>query len=82
MEGKKFGDVPMNLEMRLSVEDSPNSGGCSIDAIRACKIALDRGVSGELISIPAYLMKHPPQQFPDSVAKEMVEEFIKGERER
>jgi len=82
LEGRKFGDVPLNLEMRLEVEDSPNSGGVVIDAVRAAKIALDRKISGALISVSSYFMKHPPQQFPDSVAKTMVEEFIKAERER
>lgn len=82
MEGKKFGDVPLELELRLSVEDSPNSGGCIIDAIRMMKLAIDRGVGGALISPSSYFMKHPPQQFPDSVCKQMVEEFIRGERER
>ncbi|RMD56645.1 MAG: inositol-3-phosphate synthase [Nitrospirae bacterium] len=82
MEGRMFGDVPMELELRLSVEDSPDSAGCAIDAIRCCKLALERGVSGALTSISAYTMKHPPEQFPDTVAKEMVDEFIKGERER
>ena len=82
MEGKHFGDVPMNLELRLSVEDSPNSAGVVIDALRCAKIAKDRGIGGALISPSSYFMKHPPQQFPDSVAKNMVEEFIKGERER
>lgn len=82
MEGRVFGDVPMNLELRLSVEDSPNSAGCVIDAIRCCKLALDRGIGGALTSISAYTMKHPPLQFPDEKAKEMVEEFIIGERGR
>ncbi|MFH1224311.1 MAG: inositol-3-phosphate synthase [Candidatus Diapherotrites archaeon] len=82
MEGRKFGDVPLDLELRLSVEDSPNSAGVVIDAIRAAKLALDRGTGGALLSVSAYFMKHPPQQFPDSVARNMVEEFIKGERER
>lgn len=82
MEGRKFGDVPLDLELRLSVEDSPNSAGVVIDAIRAAKVALDRGTGGALLSASAYFMKHPPQQFPDSVARTMVEEFIKGERER
>lgn len=82
MEGTKFGDVPLDIELRLSVEDSPNSAGCIIDAIRMLKLGLDRGVGGALISPSAYFMKHPPQQFPDSVAREMVEEFIRGERER
>jgi len=82
MEGRIFGDVPMNLELRLSVEDSPNSAGCAIDAIRCCKVALDRGIGGVLTSISAYTMKHPPQQFPDQKARMMVEEFIEGKRER
>ncbi len=82
MEGRKFGDVPVNLELRLSVEDSPNSSGVAIDAIRCAKLALDRNISGRLLSISSYTMKHPPQQFPDTVARQMVEEYIKGERER
>ena len=82
IEAEHFGGVPMELEARLSVEDSPNSAGIVIDALRACKLAKDRGIGGPITSVSAYLMKHPPQQFPDSVAKEMVEEFIKGERER
>lgn len=82
LEGTNFGDVPLNLELRLSVEDSPNSAGCVIDAIRAMKLALDRKVAGRLISISSYLMKHPPQQYPDPIARSMVEEFIHGERER
>ena len=82
MEGRIFGDVPMHIELRLSVEDSPNSAGCAIDAIRCCKLALDRGIGGPLISISAYTMKHPPEQYPDNVAREMVEEFIQGKRER
>lgn len=80
MEGKLFGDVPMNLELRLSVEDSPNSAGVAIDAIRCCKMALDRGVGGVLISPSAYLCKHPPQQFCDSEAYQLVEDFISGGR--
>lgn len=82
MEGRIFGDIPINLELRLSVEDSPNSGGCTIDAIRCCKLALERGIGGPLTSISSYTMKHPPEQFPDEKAREMVEEFIKGKRER
>ncbi len=82
LEGKGFGDVPMNLEMRLSVEDSPNSAGVVIDAIRAAKLALDRKTGGPIISASAYFMKHPPQQFPDPVARQMLEEFISGARER
>lgn len=82
MEGKLFGDIPMDLELRLSVEDSPNSAGCVIDAIRCCKLALDRGVNGALTSISAYTMKHPLEQFADDKAKDLVEEFIEGKRER
>ncbi len=82
MEGRKFGNAPVNLELRLSVEDSPNSAGVAIDAIRCAKLGLDRGIGGRLISISSYTMKHPPQQFPDDVARRMVEEFIKAERER
>jgi len=82
IEGRKFGNVPIELELRLSVEDSPNSAGCVIDLIRLLKLALDRKVSGVLISSSAYFMKHPPQQFTDEKAREMVEEFIKGQRER
>jgi myo-inositol-1-phosphate synthase len=82
IEGRIFGDIPIDLELRLSVEDSPNSGGCVIDAIRCCKVARDRGVGGVLESISGYTMKHPLHQFPDDVARRMVEEFIKGERFR
>jgi len=80
MEGKIFGEIDMNLELRLSVEDSPNSAGCAIDAIRCCKLALKRKIGGPLISISAYTMKHPPVQIPDNEAKKMVEEFIAGKR--
>lgn len=82
LEGRLFGDVPMYVEVKLNVEDSPNSGGSMIDAIRCCKLARDRGIGGPLYSISAYTMKHPPVQYPDWQAKKMVEEFIKGERER
>ena len=81
MEGKIFGNVPMNLELRLSVEDSPNSAGVAIDAIRCCKLALDRGQGGILTSPSAYFMKHPPKQFTDDEAFHMVETFIRGEEE-
>ena len=81
MEGREFGDIPLNLELRLSVEDSPNSAGAAIDAIRCCKVALDRGISGALTSISAATMKHPPIQYSDSEAKEMVEDFISGLRQ-
>jgi myo-inositol-1-phosphate synthase len=82
MEGNQFGDLPAQLELRLSVEDSPNCAGCVIDVIRGVKLALDRKIGGALISLPAYFMKHPPEQYSDHVGKEMVEEFIRGERER
>jgi len=82
IEGRIFGDIPIDLELRLSVEDSPNSAGCVIDAIRCCKVARDRGVGGALESISGYTMKHPIRQFPDDVARRMVEEFIRGERFR
>ncbi len=78
MEGKIFGDVPMNLELRLSVEDSPNSAGVAIDLIRCCKLALERGVGGVLHAPAAYLFKHPPRQFTDDQAYLMINEFING----
>ena len=78
MEGRMFGNIPLNMELRLSVEDSPNSAGVAIDAIRCCKLALDREISGPLIAISAFTMKHPPVQYPDTVAKEMVRIFICG----
>jgi len=81
LEGRIFGNVPIELELRLAVEDSPNSAGVAIDAIRCCQLARDRGVSGPLTSISAYTMKHPPQQFPDAEARMLVERFIKGEIE-
>lgn len=82
LEGRMFGDVPMNLECRLSVEDSPNSAGVVIDAIRCLKLARERGVSGPLLSPSAYFMKHPPEQYNDDEAYGRTEEFIRGERER
>ncbi len=78
IEGRGFGGFPVTMEMRLSVEDSPNSAGCGIDAIRACKIARDRKIGGPLISISAYTMKHPPKQIVDYEAKELVRKFIQG----
>jgi myo-inositol-1-phosphate synthase len=81
MEGKLFGDVPMNIELRLCVEDSPNSAGVAIDSIRCCKLALNRGIGGVLYSPSAYFSKHPPKQFPDDEAYRMTEEFIEGKRE-
>ena len=76
LEGTQWGNVPMNLELRLSVEDSPNSAACVMDAIRCCKIALERGEGGALIGPSAYFCKHPPQQFNDDTAAQMVEEYI------
>jgi myo-inositol-1-phosphate synthase len=80
MEGKLFGDVPMNLELRLSVEDSPNSAGVVIDAIRCMKLALDQGKGGLLVGASAYFCKHPPVQFTDEEARQMTEDFIAGKR--
>lgn len=77
MEGRTFGDVPLNLELKLEVWDSPNSAGVVIDAIRCCKLALDRGESGELVAPSAYFMKSPPIQYTDDQAHNMVEEYIK-----
>jgi myo-inositol-1-phosphate synthase len=77
MEGTTFGDVPLNLEMKLEVWDSPNSAGVVIDAVRCCKLALDHGLKGSLIAPSAYFKKSPPQQFPDDVAHAMVEDFIR-----
>jgi myo-inositol-1-phosphate synthase len=82
LKGRKFGDRPLTITVKLEVEDSPNSAGMVIDVIRAVKIALDRKISGPLISISSYAFKHPPVQVPDSTAKEWVEEYIKGKRER
>lgn len=81
MEGKLFGDVPMNLELRLSVEDSPNSAGVTIDAIRCCKLALKRGLGGVILPASAYFMKHPPRQYTDDEAFRMTEAYIRGDVE-
>ncbi|MCS7286233.1 MAG: inositol-3-phosphate synthase [Anaerolineae bacterium] len=78
IEGRTFGDLPLNLELKLEVWDSPNSAGVIIDAVRCAKIALDRGLKGALIGPSAYFMKSPPVQYPDEVAKQMVEDFIQG----
>ncbi|TEU03426.1 MAG: inositol-3-phosphate synthase [Candidatus Aminicenantes bacterium] len=77
IESRHFGNVPMSLECRLSVEDSPNSGGVVIDAIRCCKLALDNGISGALHAPSSYFMKTPPRQYTDSEAKDLTEKFIK-----
>ncbi len=79
LEGRAFGDVPLNLEYKLEVWDSPNSAGIIIDAIRAAKIAKDRGVGGPIISASSYLMKSPPVQLPDDEGRARVEAFIRGE---
>lgn len=78
LEGRAFGDVPLNLEYKLEVWDSPNSAGIIIDAVRAAKIAKDRGIGGPIIPASAYLMKSPPKQLPDDVARKQLEEFIAG----
>ena len=80
MEGKLFGDIPMNLELRLSVEDSPNSAGVAIDAIRCCKLALTREEGGILYAPSAYFCKHPPRQYTDDEAYRMTQAFINGTR--
>ena len=82
LEGRAFGDVPLNLEYKLEVWDSPNSAGVIIDAVRAAKIAMDRGVGGPILSASSYFMKSPPEQRPDDVARASVEAFIRGEIER
>jgi len=81
MEGTTFGDVPLNLEAKLEVWDSPNSAGVIIDAVRCAKLALDRGIAGPLIGPSSYFMKTPPEQFRDDTAREMTEAFIQGEEE-
>ena len=81
MEGRTFGDVPLNLELKLEVWDSPNSAGVVIDAIRCCKLALDQGLKGALVAPSAYFMKSPPIQYTDDEAHRMVEEFIAGTQE-
>ncbi len=82
MEGKAFGDVPLNAEVKLEVWDSPNSAGIIIDAVRAAKIALDRKIGGPVLSAASYFMKSPPVQYTDPEAREAVEKFIRGEIER
>lgn len=79
MEGTTFGEVPLNLEAKLEVWDSPNSAGVVIDAVRCVKLALDRGISGPLIAPASYFMKTPPKQFKDNICKEMTEAYIRGE---
>jgi myo-inositol-1-phosphate synthase len=82
LEGRAFGDVPLNLEYKLEVWDSPNSAGVIIDALRCAKIAKDRGIGGPVLSAAAYFMKSPPVQYRDDEARELVEKFIRGEVER
>src|SRR5882762_6300117 len=78
MEGTTFGDVPLNLELKLEVWDSPNSAGVVIDAVRCAKLGLDHGLKGALIGPSAYFKKSPPKQFPDEIAREMTEAFIRN----
>jgi myo-inositol-1-phosphate synthase len=78
MEGTSFGEVPLNIEAKLEVWDSPNSAGVVIDAIRCCRLALDRGISGALTGPSAYFMKAPPKQFTDEQGRILTEEFIQG----
>jgi myo-inositol-1-phosphate synthase len=79
LEGRAFGDVPLSLEYKLEVWDSPNSAGVIIDAVRAAKIALDRGVAGPVTSASSYFMKSPPEQYGDDICRDLVEKFILGE---
>jgi myo-inositol-1-phosphate synthase len=82
LEGRAFGDVPLSLEYKLEVWDSPNSAGVIIDSVRAAKIAMDRGIGGPILSASSYFMKSPPVQYSDSEAKQAVEDFISGAIER
>ena len=82
LEGRSFGDTPLNLEYKLEVWDSPNSAGVIIDAVRAAKIAKDRGIGGPIVSASSYFMKSPPEEYSDDDARDAVEKFIRGELER
>jgi myo-inositol-1-phosphate synthase len=82
LKGRKFGDRPLTVSVKLEVEDSPNSAGVVVDVIRAVRLALDRKIAGRLLSMSSYAFKHPPIQVPDSEAREWVEEYILGKRER
>jgi myo-inositol-1-phosphate synthase len=82
LEGRSFGDTPLNLEYKLEVWDSPNSAGVIIDAVRAAKIAKDRGIGGPILSASSYFMKSPPEQYNDDEARQAVEAFIRGDVER
>lgn len=81
LEGREFGDVPLSIEFKLEVWDSPNSAGIVIDAVRCCKLAMDRGMSGALLGPSAYFMKSPPVQYSDDIARQMVEDFIEARYE-
>ena len=81
LEGRAFGDVPLSLEYKLEVWDSPNSAGIIIDAVRAAKLAKDRGIGGPILSASSYFMKSPPEQYSDDQAREAVESFIRGDRQ-
>ena len=78
IEGKMWANIPYNMEVRLEVDDKANSAGIVIDAVRYCKIALDRKIGGPLLGPSSWLMKHPPQQFSDDEARKMAESFVKG----
>jgi myo-inositol-1-phosphate synthase len=82
MEGTSFGDVPLNIELKLEVWDSPNSAGVVIDAVRCAKLAMDRGLSGPILAPSAYFMKTPPTQFNDDEARQMTEDFIAGKPQK
>jgi myo-inositol-1-phosphate synthase len=82
LEGRNFGNVPMSVELKLEVWDSPNSAGVVVDAVRCCKLAIDRGVGGALVGPSAYFMKSPPVQYPDDVARGMTDDFIATESRR
>jgi myo-inositol-1-phosphate synthase len=82
LKGRKFGDRPITMNVKLEVEDSPNSAGVVIDLVRAAKIALDRKIKGALLSMPSYAFKHPPVQVPDPVARQWTEDWIAGKRDR
>jgi myo-inositol-1-phosphate synthase len=79
MEGTTFGEVPLNMEVKLEVWDSPNSAGVIIDAVRCAKLALDRGISGPLYAPASYFMKTPPRQYKDEICRDMTEKYIRGE---
>ena len=79
LKGRNFGEQPLTIQLKLSVQDSPNSAGVMIDVVRALKIALDRNIGGPLIGVSSYFFKHPPKQVPDPIAREEVERFIRGE---